>query len=187
MSRSKATAVPMMGSGCTGARDGDDTRRSVPDSPNCSKHNKDAVAIVGCSSNMTTGSRSITPTVTDAIRALPICKRFMDIATTRKRGSTETISRLVCVTSIRILRSGVRRKSHAPFWNSGRRSDPPIDCNRVNLSIRQRVAAVGRRVITLCKSEDGLHQELALYHAYYNFQRAGKRLKSIQVPVFQGC
>src|SRR5262244_3727909 len=169
MSRSKATAVPMMGTGCTGARDEDDTRRSVPDSPNCSKHNKDAVAIVGCSSNMTTGSRSITPTVTDAIRALPICKRFMDIATTRKRGSTETISRLVCVTSIRILRSGVRRKSHAPFWNSGRRSDPPIDCNRINLSIRQHVAAVGRRVTTLCKGEDGLRQQLALYHGYYNF------------------
>src|SRR5256886_4625686 len=40
---------------------------------------------------------------------------------------------------------------------------------RVNLSIRQHVAAVGRRVITLCKGEDGLHQQLALYHVYYNF------------------
>src|SRR5215510_14557505 len=48
----------------------------------------------------------------------------------RKRGSKATISRQVCVPSISILRSGVRRKSHAPFWNSGRRSDPPIDCNR---------------------------------------------------------
>src|SRR5215831_3488353 len=35
---------------------------------------------------------------------------------------------------------------------------------RVNLSIRQHVAAVGRRVATLCKGEDGLHQQLALYH-----------------------
>src|SRR5919108_939115 len=93
----------------------------------------------------------------------------MDIATLRKRGSKETISRQVCVTSIRILRSGVRRKSHAPFWNSGRRSDPPIDCNRVNLSIRQHVAAVGRRVPTLCKGEEGLRQPLVLYHVYYNF------------------
>ncbi len=59
-----------------------------------------------------------------AIRATPICKRFMDIATTRKRGRMETISRQVCVTSIRILRSGVMRNHHAPFWNSGRRSDP---------------------------------------------------------------
>src|SRR5499433_3447298 len=93
----------------------------------------------------------------------------MDIATMRKRGSKETISRQVCVTSIRIPRSGVRRKSHAPFWSSGRRSDPPIDCNRLNLSIRQHVAAVGRRVSTLCKSEDGLRQQLALYQTYHNF------------------
>jgi hypothetical protein len=34
---------------------------------------------------------------------------------------------------------------------------------RVNLSIRQHVAAVGRRVATLCKGEDGLRQQLALY------------------------
>jgi len=40
---------------------------------------------------------------------------------------------------------------------------------RVNLSIRQHVAAVGRRVSTLCKGEDGVRQQLALYHAYYNF------------------
>jgi hypothetical protein len=40
---------------------------------------------------------------------------------------------------------------------------------RLNLSIRQHVAAVGRRVSTLCKGEDGLRQQLALYHAYYNF------------------
>ena len=63
----------------------------------------------------------------------------------------------------------MRRKSHAPFWSSGRRSDPPIDCNRVNLSIRQHVAAVGRRVSTLCKGEAGLRQQLALYQTYYNF------------------
>src|SRR5215475_1621463 len=93
----------------------------------------------------------------------------MDIATMRKRGSKETISRQVCVTSIRIPRSGVRRKSHAPFWSSGRRSDPPIDCNRLNLTIRQHIAAVGRRVSTLCKGEDGLQQQLAVFHCYYNF------------------
>src|SRR5437899_10575948 len=93
----------------------------------------------------------------------------MDIATMRKRGSKETISRQVCVTSIRILRSGVRRKSHAPFWSSGRRSDPPIDCNRLNLDIRQRVAAIGRRVNTLCQGEAGLRDQLALFHVYHNF------------------
>jgi IS1 family transposase len=40
---------------------------------------------------------------------------------------------------------------------------------RINLTVRQHVAAVGRRVSTLCKGEDGMRQQLALYHAYYNF------------------
>ena len=40
---------------------------------------------------------------------------------------------------------------------------------RLNLSIRQHVAAVGRRVATVCKGEDGLRQQLTLYHVYYNF------------------
>jgi hypothetical protein len=40
---------------------------------------------------------------------------------------------------------------------------------RLNLSIRQHVAAVGRRVNTLCKGEDGLRQQLALFHVYHNF------------------
>jgi len=40
---------------------------------------------------------------------------------------------------------------------------------RLNLSIRHHVAAVGRRVATLCKGEEGLRQQLALYHVYSNF------------------
>jgi len=40
---------------------------------------------------------------------------------------------------------------------------------RVNLALRQHVAAVGRRVTTLCKHEAGLRQPLALYHVYHNF------------------
>jgi IS1 family transposase len=40
---------------------------------------------------------------------------------------------------------------------------------RVNLTIREHVAAVGRRVTTLCKGEMGLRQQLALYQLYYNF------------------
>jgi IS1 family transposase len=40
---------------------------------------------------------------------------------------------------------------------------------RLNLDIRQRVAAVGRRVNTLCQGEDGLRDQLAVYHVYYNF------------------
>ena len=40
---------------------------------------------------------------------------------------------------------------------------------RLNLTIRQHVAAVGRRVSTLCKGEDGVRQQLVLYQVYYNF------------------
>src|SRR6266566_3340072 len=40
---------------------------------------------------------------------------------------------------------------------------------RLNLSLRQHVAAIGRRVSTLCKGEEGLRQQLAVYHVYYNF------------------
>jgi IS1 family transposase len=40
---------------------------------------------------------------------------------------------------------------------------------RLNLDLRQRVAAVGRRVTTLCKGEDGVRHQLVLFHAYHNF------------------
>jgi IS1 family transposase len=40
---------------------------------------------------------------------------------------------------------------------------------RLNLDMRQRVAAVGRRVTTLCKGEDGLRQQLTLFQVYHNF------------------
>src|SRR4029453_6201428 len=40
---------------------------------------------------------------------------------------------------------------------------------RLNLTIRQHVAAVGRRVSTLCKGEDGVRQQLALYPVYDKF------------------
>src|SRR5467141_239331 len=40
---------------------------------------------------------------------------------------------------------------------------------RIHLTIRQHVAAVGRRVSTLCKGEDGLRQQLAVFHCYDNF------------------
>ena len=35
---------------------------------------------------------------------------------------------------------------------------------RVSLDIRQRVAAIGRRVTTLCQGEDGVRHPLALFH-----------------------
>jgi hypothetical protein len=40
---------------------------------------------------------------------------------------------------------------------------------RINLTLRQHVAAVGRPVSTLCKGEDGLRQQLVLFQGYHNF------------------
>ena len=40
---------------------------------------------------------------------------------------------------------------------------------RLNLDLRQRVAAIGRRVNTLCQGEAGLRDQLALLHVYHNF------------------
>jgi IS1 family transposase len=39
---------------------------------------------------------------------------------------------------------------------------------RLNLDLRQHVAAVGRRVNTLCKHTVGLRQQLALFQVYHN-------------------
>jgi IS1 family transposase len=40
---------------------------------------------------------------------------------------------------------------------------------RLNLELRQRVAAIGRRVNTLCQGEAGLWDQLALFQVYHNF------------------
>jgi IS1 family transposase len=40
---------------------------------------------------------------------------------------------------------------------------------RLNLDIRQRVAAVGRRVNTLCRGEEGLLAQMGLFQTYHNF------------------
>jgi IS1 family transposase len=37
---------------------------------------------------------------------------------------------------------------------------------RLNLSLRQRVAAIGRRSAMPCKSAHGLHQQLVLFQVY---------------------
>src|SRR5207245_2547369 len=39
---------------------------------------------------------------------------------------------------------------------------------RLNLDIRQRVAAIGRRVNTLCQGEAGLRDQLALFQVYHH-------------------
>ena len=39
---------------------------------------------------------------------------------------------------------------------------------RFNLDLRQRVAAIGRRVNTLCQGEEGLRDQLGLFQTYHN-------------------
>ena len=98
----------------------------------------------------------------------------------RKRGSKETIARQVCVTSIRIPRSGVRRKSHAPFWSSGRRSDPPIDCNRLNATFRERLAPLARRCRALARHTLTRHEGMFLVGTVYNFCTPHESLSQAQ-------
>lgn len=48
---------------------------------------------------------------------------------------------------------------------------------RLNLSLRQRVAAIRRRSATPCKSGDGLSQQLILFQVYHNYVLAHKSLR----------
>jgi IS1 family transposase len=55
---------------------------------------------------------------------------------------------------------------------------------RLNLDLRQRGAAVGRRVNTLCQGEEGMQQQLAVFHAYHNFVLPHASLRQpLLVPV----
>jgi IS1 family transposase len=54
---------------------------------------------------------------------------------------------------------------------------------RLPLDIRQRVAAIGRRVNTLCQDEDGLQHQLAVFHAYHNVVLPHARLRQpLRIP-----
>jgi IS1 family transposase len=54
---------------------------------------------------------------------------------------------------------------------------------RLNLDLRQRVAAIGRRGNTLCQGEDGVQHQLALFHVYHNFVLPHTSLRQpLQVP-----
>jgi hypothetical protein len=44
----------------------------------------------------------------------------------------------------------------------------PAFSERLNLSLRQHVAAMGRRVTTRWKDEEGVRQQLGVYHVYYH-------------------
>jgi hypothetical protein len=54
---------------------------------------------------------------------------------------------------------------------------------RLNLDLRQRVAALGRRVNTLCQGEASMRPQLALFHVYHNFVLPHASLRqSLPVP-----
>jgi len=54
---------------------------------------------------------------------------------------------------------------------------------RLNLDIRQRVAAVGRRVNTLCRGEASLLDQMVLFQTYHNFVLPHASLRQpLEVP-----
>ena len=57
---------------------------------------------------------------------------------------------------------------------------------RLNLDFRQHVAAIGRRVNTLCKHEAGLRQQLAVFQTYHNFVLPHASLRVPLPAVTQG-
>jgi hypothetical protein len=90
---------------------------------------------------------------------LPQLQYAQVIKQTRRRRLVAVSSRVVFGTL-----SGIKQVLAATGWQIN-----TAFVERVNLSIRQHVAAVGRRVATVCKGEVGLRQQLTLYHLYYNF------------------
>jgi hypothetical protein len=80
------------------------------------------------------------------------------IKTGRRRRLVRVRHRVVCGTL-----GAVQQVLAACGWQS-----QTACLERLNLPIRQQVAAVGRRVSTLCKGEEGLRQPLALFHGYDN-------------------
>jgi transposase-like protein/IS1 family transposase len=90
---------------------------------------------------------------------LPQLQYAQVVKTTRRRRLVRVTHRVVFGTL-----AGVKQVLAASGWQIN-----TAFIERVNLTIRQHVAAVGRRVTTLCKGERGVRQQLALYHVYYNF------------------
>jgi hypothetical protein len=81
------------------------------------------------------------------------------LKTTRRRRLVAVSSRVVFGTL-----AGIKQVLAAHGWRIN-----TAFIERANLAIRQHVAAVGRRVLTLCKQEAGLRQQLTVYQVYHNF------------------
>ncbi len=77
---------------------------------------------------------------------------------------------------------GTREAIEPVLAACGWQSNPSF-VERLNLDIRQRVAAVGRRGNMVCQGEDGLQQQLAVFHAYHNLVVSHTRLRQpLRVP-----
>jgi hypothetical protein len=68
------------------------------------------------------------------------------------------------LSSIRWLCSSRPAASRYFWWQTN-----PSFVERLNLSLRQHVVAIGRRAAPLCKGEDGMRQQCALSQTYHNF------------------
>jgi IS1 family transposase len=89
------------------------------------------------------------------------------VKTTRRRRFVDVTHRVVFGT-IEAVNQGLRPRG----WHINTSL-----VERFTLSLRQHVAAIGRRTSTLCKGEAGLRQQLALYHVYSNFVLPHTRLR----------
>jgi IS1 family transposase len=90
---------------------------------------------------------------------LPALLYAQVVKTMRRRRLVEVKHRVVCGTQ-----AAVDQVLAACGWRIN-----TAFVERLNLSLRQRVAAIGRRSATPCKSADGLRQQLALFQVYHNF------------------
>jgi hypothetical protein len=90
---------------------------------------------------------------------LPALLYAQVVKTMQRRRSVEVKHRVVFGTQ-----AAVDQVLSACGWQSN-----PACRERLNLSLRQRVAAMGRRSATPCKSADGLRQQLGLFQGYHNF------------------
>ena len=97
--------------------------------------------------------------LTNGRKSLPPLLSAYVLKTVRRRRLVRVRHRVVFGTL-----EAIQQVLAACGWQSN-----PAFIERVNLSMRQHVAAVGRRVSTLCKGEEGLRQQLALSQTYYHF------------------
>jgi IS1 family transposase len=90
---------------------------------------------------------------------LPVLLYAQGVKTVRRRRLVEVKHRVVLGTKAAV----------AQVWATCGWQINTSFVERLNLSLRQRVAAMRRRSATSCKGEDGLGQHLALFQVYHNF------------------